>query len=206
MSKISCVSFIHGRETISEFGPWSWAPKEIHDIPVESESGEMNVEGFGFGFLTGHLNVSEDGTASGGMSCRLLKEEDACGNITPAREACDQTALRIQEALVEWENCLILREPIRGEGDALLAVLVGHKKMPVTGALDDMNVLDCLYVGAISLKNDTFTLGSIIEGEYEPFPVRFGKDEGRSGLPAEALLSLLESEDEYGDSDDADDD
>ncbi|KAF3912479.1 hypothetical protein ABW20_dc0104952 [Dactylellina cionopaga] len=186
--RLGRASFIHGKETISESGPWSWAPREIHDIPVESEGGDIKVEDFRFGYMIDDLEVYEDGTISGSMDCRRLREEDAQWNIIPADVANDRVTSRIREALVEWENCIILRDSIRGDGPALLAMVVGRTKM----SKEDLHAVECRYVGAIALQKDHHN-NQLNRNKYSYIPlwVRFGNDEGKSSVKAGEILSLV---------------
>ncbi|KAK6544446.1 hypothetical protein TWF694_001141 [Orbilia ellipsospora] len=187
--QLSRASLMHGKETMAKFGPWSWAPREIHDIPVDSERKDAALEGFTSGYMNDDLTVYEDGTIVGGMDCRPLKKEDAEWNIIPADLTNDVLTSKVRDALIDWETCVILREPLAGDRGALLATVVGYTKMRVESELNEVHVIECRYIGAIAMRKDKVHFDvDRDEYAYDGLAFRFGNDRGESGINAKQLI------------------
>ncbi|KAK6538568.1 hypothetical protein TWF694_010147 [Orbilia ellipsospora] len=182
LRKIGYASLMHGRKTISESGPWCWAPREVHDIPVESMGVDIDAEGFNLHLPADMLDISKDGALLGNWRLYLVSEEDAKHNITAIPDADYEISKNVDEALVEWEKCAILRQPFRVGEEGVLVSLVGTHSYPEK---DKARVLDCRYIGAVIVRRERDENDSdkgVTPERSMNAMVWFGNDEGKPRL------------------------
>ncbi|EFX06528.1 het domain containing protein [Grosmannia clavigera kw1407] len=142
---ISHASLLHGKSTIRESGPFSWAAMAIYDMPVGT-SGDLDDANQKSSLS---LTIDNLGGATGSWLYRGLSEDDCAeGAITPIRDADATTVSRVAAALQNRQACVLLREG-HSSKPWLLAMAVGRGQHVGNGIVED--VIDCRYVGAVKV-------------------------------------------------------
>ncbi|MCJ1242597.1 hypothetical protein MMC14_010606 [Varicellaria rhodocarpa] len=162
--KICHVSLMHGKPTLSDSGPFSWAPRTLDDMPVES-GGDLESDASNPHILT----VTQDGSIIGGWYYRFLTRADVQGNLAPLDPKHPQAMLSIGR---KWQSYILLREHWLHKGPALLAAAITAGREGAT------NLVDCRYVGAVNIYEDDNSHGEDYDHRYKYSLIRFGLDLG----------------------------
>ncbi|KAF3933742.1 hypothetical protein ABW19_dt0206451 [Dactylella cylindrospora] len=135
MYQLNRPSLLHGKVTITDTGGWSWCPRSLYEMPLETY-GDFAEAGLG----SQPCLVDKDGVLVGRWHYRgLTAEEVAEGRILSVSR--DMTVIRrTKDALNRWQNCLLLRETNRGGSG------IGFLVIPVNKTHESIY---CKFMGAV---------------------------------------------------------
>jgi hypothetical protein len=155
----SCL--LHGRPTMASFGPYSWCPNSLDEMPIDKGT-DMN----------GDLSHPEgirmlevvDGVVSGLWDYRPVSQDEfEKGHLRP----CGLVA-GFENALMDPESCLLLKGGGQiDEEEPLLLVIVFGLDVNRGGELP---ILDCEYVGTVLSDEQRHTGLS-----WKPYEIRIGR-------------------------------
>ena len=160
----------HGHATMAQEGGFSWCPFNLLDVRLRTDTSMFEK-----------VFVDELGAVIGLWEYRELGEKDAKENIHPYSFHVS-IDYQIRAALVEWENCLLLKHSHRDDTQALLVIPVdvGHCRIWDT----DYVILDCLYVGTV--------YANLEWGPSYAASVRLGKSTGDPAANAQEVVNRYE--------------
>ncbi|RDW58763.1 hypothetical protein BP6252_13239 [Coleophoma cylindrospora] len=136
LGKIPYTCLLHGKPTMTIRGGFSWCAATLDDMPVDV-SKDIGDES-----ETKYLDIDQGGAAEGEWLCRSLNEADP-EKIHPYGDDLS-SHVKVQVALRDWKNCLLLK--VDGTGNELLALLVTPLH---TVTLKRGRMLKCRYVGVV---------------------------------------------------------
>jgi hypothetical protein len=176
LGEIGHDSLYHRKHPMSKSGPFSWAPKNLFDIPYTS-LGDLGGNEIADNILTVH----EDGTIEGDWYYRVLTQDDCDRNLKPLYED-DYKVDAIDAGKRSWRNCILLREHQENQGKALLVATVGKER----DSNDFADIIDCRYIGPVMERPGGIKPGIRFEC------IRLGNEKGRRDTDARRLLRLSE--------------
>ncbi|PKS05283.1 hypothetical protein jhhlp_008655 [Lomentospora prolificans] len=135
-------ALLHGMPTMFETGPFSWCPATLDDMPIDlgvdldkRKTRDARM-----------LRVSDKGAATGRWYCEPVTARQIKNRRLEPHGDHISVAVYFYNALLHWENCLILRERKGDPNPALLVVTVQVDR--------DDGLIDCRYVGAVRISED----------------------------------------------------
>ena len=159
----------HGHATMAQEGGYSWCPFSLLDVHIRIDATTQHK-----------VFVDELGAAVGLWTYRESNEEDA-KNTHPYNFHVS-VDYQIRAALVQWENFLLLQNSHRHDTQALLVIPVDVDHCRIWNV--DYVVLDCLYVGTVSVNLEW--------GPDYSATVRLGKTTGHPGTDAQEVIDRYE--------------
>jgi len=172
-------SLFHGQATMADSGGWSWCPTSLYDLPSNS-LGDMFEEG-SVGDPTCVVDVN--GVIAGHWHHRLLEQEDVTMNRLIPNTPHLSVKLRIQHALRQWRNCMLLRKDWwHTDLPGLLVITVDR----------DEDFIHCRYVGTVLECAPPFSGRHDWRYGYSAFKI--GNDEGKPGAPARDFYDPIEDQ------------
>ncbi|KAJ4171713.1 hypothetical protein NW754_000292 [Fusarium falciforme] len=157
LGKVVHAHLLHGKSTATTTGPFSWLPSTLDDIPVDFPGDLTGVTS-----SSALLNVSTNGVVEGSWFCRCVRESDVNENRVRPWGLDSAAQFKVDAALLEWENCLLLSPTEKFKDRVLLAYSCG-----MDGALE------CQYIATIA-SHDYWEK----ESTYEKRLVRIGGNAG----------------------------
>ncbi|KAJ6186446.1 hypothetical protein N7519_007747 [Penicillium mononematosum] len=125
-------------------GPFSWCPATLDDMPIDLRV-DLESQAARRARL---LRVENGGAVVGTWHYELVTALQVKKNQVQPHGDHISVAVVFHNALLEWQNCLILRERKTDNGLALLVTTVGL-------TVEDAKVLlECNYVGAARIAKD----------------------------------------------------
>ncbi|OTA67860.1 hypothetical protein K449DRAFT_419579 [Hypoxylon sp. EC38] len=186
MKIIPRSAIFHGEVPISSYGGWSWCSQSIFDLGK-----------YGYRELhddtdwLGRMYIGERGVARAHFYVRTVTPDDK-DSLCPLGSQHPMIYAKIQNALKDHENCLILRaadDHIK-VAPSLLVMPVGHKEYKTPSAsLDEPWKQDIIYHYYISCKY----IGSVYSIGTEKQPLvgcLLGDDEGQNGKPKSTIDAI----------------
>ncbi|KAI0856774.1 hypothetical protein F4860DRAFT_392215 [Xylaria cubensis] len=142
IGRVPYSALLHGMPTMSDVGSFSWCPPTLDDMPIDltTDLNKRNAREVRM------LHVSEKGAVTGRWYCEAVTERHIKNKMLKPHGVHISVAVHFYNALLHWENCLILRERKGDPDPALLVVAVRLEK--------EGSFIDCEYVGAVRVSED----------------------------------------------------
>ncbi|KAF2962977.1 hypothetical protein GQX73_g10591 [Xylaria multiplex] len=142
IGRVPYSALLHGMPTMFETGSFSWCPPTLDDMPIDLtiDLDKRNAREVRM------LHVSENGALTGRWHCEVVTERQIKNKRLEPHGSHISVAVHFYNALLKWENCLILRERKGDTSPALLvqAIQLDRKE----------SVIDCNYIGAVRISED----------------------------------------------------
>ncbi|RYO99772.1 hypothetical protein DL766_001475 [Monosporascus sp. MC13-8B] len=139
-------SLLHGKPTMRETGPFSWCPATLDDMPIdlctdldERQARKERV-----------IRVDEKGAVVGKWHVEVVTAKQIRNRRLEPHGEDISVVVHFYNALLHWENCLVLRERAEDDMEAP-ALLVAAVQ---TDQADGVPLIDCRYVGAVRVSED----------------------------------------------------
>ncbi|KAL6231298.1 hypothetical protein BDW75DRAFT_244026 [Aspergillus navahoensis] len=162
VERINACSLLHGKDTISQDGGWSWCPPSLYDMPADTVADLFERGTIGDRTCV----VDKDGVLAGAWHYRPLQETEVTeGRITPNSTQLSLTT-RIHAALRRWRYCLLLRESSSNtKGPAILVIPQGR----------DRDFIHCKFIGSVHVFEPSSSQPARGDTERDPYDLDFFK-------------------------------
>lgn len=142
LHKINFPSLLHGLDTTTESGGWSWCPPFLYDMPAVAAS---DLSGAAASELqSGYRTcvIGKDGVIAGSYWFSPLTKEDVqMGRIHPT-SSHPKIVITVMAALHNWRSCMLVREDREDRGPCLLVA--------ARGEIDsDSRSIEIKYIGCV---------------------------------------------------------
>ncbi|KXX80207.1 Kinesin light chain [Madurella mycetomatis] len=183
-------SLLHGKPTMRETGPFSWCAATLDDMPIDlcADLDERQAR------RERIIRVDEKGAVVGKWHVEVVTAKQIRNRMLEPHGEDVSVVVHFYNALLYWENCLVLRERAEDNTEAP-ALLVAAVQIDQA---DGIPLIDCRYVGAVRISGNDKA-----EGEEEQTAdaevseqrrlaceamVRIGAENGRPDVAARPIL------------------
>ncbi|RMJ03405.1 hypothetical protein CDV36_015060 [Fusarium kuroshium] len=123
--KIEFPSLLHGLDTVTETGAWSWCPPLLYDMPAVAAS---DLFGAGSEIHSDYHTcvIGRDGVIAGCYRFAPLTKEDVQKNRIYPTSSHPKIVMKVKAALQNWRSCMLMRDDPEDRGPCLLVKALGE--------------------------------------------------------------------------------